>query len=71
MSTFIRDRLAELRGPDPTVPEQHRVITVRLPREQHERLKALARANAVSLNAFCIVAFDGAENALASEGAQS
>lgn len=65
----IQSRLAELRSPEPTsVPAQSRMITVRLPRDQHERLKELAHTNKVSLNALCRAALEGAEVELFNAG---
>lgn len=62
-ATFsIQSRLEALRSPEPMPEEKKsRVITVRLPRDQHERLKELAHANKVSLNALCRAALEGAE----------
>ncbi len=51
-------RIAELKAKR---PKQSRVITVRLPREQHERLRQLAVSNKCSLNQLCVAAMQEAE----------
>ena len=62
----ITERLAALSQPailEPRIP-QSRVITVRMKRELHERLKTVAHAKRVSLNMLCVLAVEAAAEEL-------
>jgi predicted HicB family RNase H-like nuclease len=50
---------AESTSSAPTTDDRYRVITVRMSRELHERLKAAAHARRVSLNTLCVDELNG------------
>lgn len=62
----IAERIAAIRQPEPVEPRepQSRVITVRMPRAMHERIRSVAHEQKLSMNLLCVLAIEQAASEL-------